>query len=140
MSGEESKMAYTKGQLAYLGCTIYQQVENGKIVTEDPQGKFFYLKTPISGPGIDDAPLPDGVAEGVEAVPEGAKCWWRQYSQGTLLNGFGYSFGDPQLPTDESSHQFRILKEFEKNLDSVVEKVGTALFGEKTPDKGPFEN
>lgn len=105
-------MKFSKGQLAYLLCTIYQSTKDGRVTTEKPEGDFVYIKTPEHGPDIDGAERPAD-------VPEGAQFWYESYMNGTLQNGYGYGMNPPQLPTFEGSSQFKILQEFIAKEDAA---------------------
>lgn len=113
-------MKFSKGQLAFLACTIVQQAKDGKIVYSDgekfrvlggeeverPEGEIFYLHTPIHGPTV------DGATNRPTDVPSDAYFWFQSYMNGNLMSGSGWGESEPTLPTYEGSPQFKVLQEF----------------------------
>lgn len=98
-------MTFTKEQVAYLLCTIYQELESGHVSTEKPNKDFVYLKTPVHGPHTDNTERP-------ESVNEGAQWWAKKYINGNLESDYNYGFGVPDLPTPEGQIPYQIYQTF----------------------------
>jgi hypothetical protein len=109
-------MPFTDQQKAYLLCTIYQSLKDGKYSTTQPEGEFVYIKTPVHGPAIDgsvDYPptVPNGTANDDGSTTQAADYWFKGYDKGTLT-AWEFGYGDPKLPTDPNSEQFKVLQSF----------------------------